>query len=272
MRCPLCLRWLSRAEFSLEHAPQRGGQSRLGPSWLLVSSCKQCNSGTAGTTFESAAAAVSGADSAGALDPACRVHGTIHGDRAFNVGWMETHEPMTVADLKSAYLIAFAVLGYSWATSRRLDPVRAALKAGQLASGADALETCGLVTDPRSGRSVLEVSKPIPMILVVAPASEFVIALPVPGTGDVDTACDAIQGGTVSYVAHPWPLMVRDTQRALASPNFQKPEDAWDAGMTFHIDRCGEPHTESVNPARATTRAVNDQLRGPGGVPTPITR
>ena len=52
---------------------------------------------------------------------------------------MSSHEPVTLADLKSAYLIAFAVLGYSWATSSRLDPLRAAFANGRPAGPVDAL-------------------------------------------------------------------------------------------------------------------------------------
>lgn len=146
MRCPICLRWLPRSDFNLEHAPQRAHQSRLGPPWLLVSTCERCNSVDAGSTFESAAATVIEADRALGNDPVCRVHGTAHGDRRFDTGWMSSHEPVTLADLKSAYLIAFAVLGYSWATARRLDPLRAAFASDRPASPADALVTCGLVT------------------------------------------------------------------------------------------------------------------------------
>ena len=121
------------------------------------------------------------------------MHGTIHGDRFFNAGWMSTHEPVTLADLKSAYLIAFAVLGYSWATSPRLAPLRATFTvAVPLARRRP--ETCGLVTDPSAGRMVREVSAPVPMVLVVAPESELVIALPLSSTDDVTAACLAVAG------------------------------------------------------------------------------
>ncbi len=260
MRCPMCLRWLPRADFSLEHAPQWAHQSRLGPPWLLVSTCKPCNS-AAGSTFESVAASVTEEDRAIGNDPLCRVHGTAHGGQTFNAGWMSSHEAVSVADLKSAYLIAFAVLGYSWATSRRLDPLRTAIATGRTAGSADALETCGLVADPSAGRTVWEVSEPVPMILVVAPASEMVVALPVPGNSDVGAACHAISGCTITFLNYPWPLMVRETERTLGVPGFHKPEDAWDASLTFHLDRCDKPHATTVNPNRLLTRAANRRFR-----------
>ena len=185
----MCLRWLPRSEFSLEHAPQWANQSRLGPPWLLVSTCRPCNSRVAGAKFESAAAIVRKADDAAGRDPMCRAHGTGHGERVFNAGWMSSHEPVTLADLKSAYLIAFAVLGYSWATSARLAPLRRAIAGGRSAGPADALETCGLVTDASASRTVSEVSAPLPMVLVVSPEAELVIALPLAGTHDVTAAC-----------------------------------------------------------------------------------
>lgn len=128
MRCPLCLRWLPRSDFSLEHAPQKSEQSRLGPAWLLVSACKRCNSEKAGATFESDAAQIARKD---AVDQAgsqrCGIHGTDHAGSGFDLGWITNHVPVTLADIKSAYLIAFAVLGYSWVCSRALDPVRVGL-------------------------------------------------------------------------------------------------------------------------------------------------
>lgn len=255
MRCPLCLRWLARAEFSLEHAPQQAGQSRLGPAWLLTSTCKDCNS-TAGRTFESDAAGVATADRAAQSAPACAVHGTDHGDQSFNTGWISAHEPMTVADLKSAYLIVFAVLGYSWATSRRLDRLRTAIASGEPADEADAFLTCGLLSDTTAQRTVKEVSGPLPIVLVVAPESKFVVALPAPGTADVRLVCEAIQGTSITFRDYRWPLMVRETERELGATGFTKPEDAWDQGLTFHLDRCDQHHV-AVNPARRTTRALN---------------
>jgi hypothetical protein len=261
MRCPMCLRWLPRSEFSLEHAPQWANQSRLGPPWLVVSTCSPCNSGVAGATFESAAAIVKKADEATGEDPMCRVHGTSHGERVFNAGWMTSHEPVTLADLKSAYLIAFAVLGYSWATSSRLAPLRGAIASGRPAQPADALETCGLVTDASAGRTVMEVSAPLPMVLVVSPEAELVIALPLAGTHDVTAACGAVAGQSVTSLGYPWPLMVRETERSLGATGFTKPEDAWDTGLTFHLDRCDEPHAAAVNPSRSNTRAANRRFR-----------
>jgi hypothetical protein len=257
MRCPTCLRWLPRTEFNLEHAPQWSGQSRFGEPWLIVSACARCNSEVAGSTYESEAASVRDQDEADQDPPACRVHGTGHGESTFNAGWMTTHNPVTLTDLKTAYLIAFAVLGYSWVTARRLDPLRAALEHGVIPDGEDALMTCGFVTAADSGRTVRELIAPRPMVLVVAPEAEFVVALPSPGTPDVRAACMALQNSSVKYRDYAWPLMVRETHRLRSEIPFTKPEDAWDAGLTFHLDRCDQPHSTTINPARTATRAIN---------------
>src|SRR5687767_3328066 len=108
MRCPMCLRWLPRSQFNLEHAPQWSDQSRLGPAWVLVSSCVVCNT-RIGQTFESDAAMVAREDKHRTVGaPACTVHGTMHPVTGFEVGWMVDHVPVTLADIKSAYIIAFA--------------------------------------------------------------------------------------------------------------------------------------------------------------------
>ncbi len=117
------------------------------------------------------------------------------------------------------------------------------------------------MTDPSAARMVREVSAPFPMVLVVGPQSELVIALPVHGTGDITAACLAVAGRTMTCLDYPWPLMVRETQRALGEVGFKKPEDAWDAGMSFHLDRCDKPHATAVNPNRSATRAVNREFR-----------
>lgn len=261
LRCPLCLRLLDRSAFNLEHAPQRGGQSRLGQAWVLVAACERCNGG-AGGTFESAAAAIHRAD-ARDEPPECEVHGTVHGAQEFDLEWMPAREPVTVADVKSAYLIAFAVLGYSWVTAERLSPIRSAFKIGAPPGPADVVETCGLVTDPSRGRTVIEVVDPLPLILVVAPRAQFVVALPSPPTVDVLAACERIEGGPIRCRNYRWPLMVRDTQRTLGLPSedFAKPEEAWDRGATFHLDRCESDHSLSANPLRVLTRSVNAAMR-----------
>ena len=106
-----------------------------------------------------------------------------------------------------------------------------------------------------------EVSAPLPMVLVVSAEAELVIALPLAGTHDVTAACLAVVGRSVTYLEYPWPLMVRETERSLGATGFKKPEDAWDAGLTFHIDRCDRPHAAAINPNRSNTRSANRRFR-----------
>jgi hypothetical protein len=129
-----------------------GHQSRLGPSWLVVSTCKPLHLGVAGENFEFAAAIVKKAEEATGEDPVCRVPGTSHGERVFKARWMSNHEPVMLAALKSTYLIAFACSGYSWGQLIDARSPVGAIANARPGGPADAVETCGLVTDARAGR------------------------------------------------------------------------------------------------------------------------
>jgi len=263
LRCPLCLRWLPRSEFNLEHAPQRSKQSRLGPPWVLVSSCETCNSKIAGKTFESEAAMIARDDAAHpAGAPGCVLHGTEHPSTGFDLGWIVDHVPVTLADLKSAYIIAFAVLGYSWVCSRRLEPIREAFAARQLPPEDVAFATCG-VFGPQHERTVFEICTPFSAIVVVGPSADVVVVFATDSTiGSVRTLTELTQGGSVRGHRFDWPLMVRKTQLELGLPDIEKPEQAWDNGHTFHLDRCAKPHRESVAATRESTRSINARFRG----------
>jgi hypothetical protein len=174
---------------------------------------------------------------------------------------MVDHVPVSLTDLKSAYLIAFTLLGYSWATSRRLDPVRQALQTRVLPPEADAFATCGLFGREHE-RTVFEVCAPFSAIVVVGPHADVVVVFPTDTTiGSVRTMSELMQGGTVRGRRFGWPLMVRETQRDLGLPDIEKPEGAWDLGHTFHLDRCAESHPQAVVRSRAATRDINARYR-----------
>lgn len=264
LRCPMCLRWLSRAQFSLEHAPQWSKQSRLGPAWMVLSCCAECNSKTAGQTFEREAAVVARADARRNPDRVrCGIHGTKSADTGFEIGWMVGHAPVTLADIKSAYLIAFAVLGYSWVTSSRLESVRFGFRSSSLAAEDDVFATCGLLGSEHE-RTVVEVCSPFSAVLVVGPKADVVIAFATDGTrGSVRRSFELVQGRRLTGRQFDWPLMVRETQRQLELDSIEKPETAWDDGHTFHLDRCDQPHAGTVVGSRASTRAINARLSQP---------
>lgn len=54
---PLCPLRFPLKQMTVEHAPQRSGQSRLGPVAVAVLTCQRCNN-TSGAGFESDAAAL----------------------------------------------------------------------------------------------------------------------------------------------------------------------------------------------------------------------
>lgn len=59
MHCPFCALRKPFDELGIEHGPQRGGQSRLGPDVVAVLSCKRCNNDS---KYEAAAAAIARGD------------------------------------------------------------------------------------------------------------------------------------------------------------------------------------------------------------------
>jgi hypothetical protein len=190
------------------------------------------------------------------------VHGEVSLAKGFDKQFMAKTEPTTLSDVKSAYLIAFVVLGYSWCTASRLGGLRAALASSACVPTSDALVTCGLASADFPERSVVEVTSPVPLVLVVGPDRELTVALPGARTPDVAAACVLASQTPVQARMFEWPLTVRETARALdLEARFVKPEDAWDRGMTFHLDRCDSGHFGIANPARQATRAINRALR-----------
>lgn len=260
-QCPLCLRWQERSAFTPDHAPQRGEQSRLGPTWITVLTCI-CNQ-KANLDFEREASVIS---ASGIVDHrTCPVHGDVALPDGFDASFMASVQPVTLADVKSAYLLAFAVLGYSWCTSPRLAGLRGDLTAGRPIASYDALVTCGLASPTMEDRSVILVAEPIPLVLVVGPERSITVALPTDGTPDVLVACELASRGPLAATTFRWPLMVRETARALdREASFMKPEEAWDNGHLFHLDRCDRPHVGATNRHRAGTRILSRAGRPTG--------
>ncbi len=258
LRCPICLRMRDLSEMTLDHVPQAAEQSRLGVPWATALTC-DCNN-SAGRTFESDAAAIA---RSGIFDNGvCPVHGDAAATGRFDHDFMDQVVPTTLSDLKSAYLMAFLVLGYSWCTASRLAPVRKAIQSGTPAPTSDALVSCGLASPTLHPRTVIEVLAPSPLVLVVGEARRVTVALPTDHTADVDAACRAASGSTITSRLHRWPLTVKETAKAHGlDSEFRKPEAAWDEGMLFHLDRrCTNDHSTTISRRRDGVRAVYRSL------------
>ena len=118
-----------------------------------------------------------------------------------------------------------------------------------------------MILDRHYERTVLAIDEPIPMVLVVGPAAKTVVLLPAPSTTHVTEATLALQGTSATLRCYRWPLMVREAMRELGLDEMTKPEDAWDNGLTFHLDRCHKDHRNHVSSLRGPSRRINQALR-----------
>lgn len=113
-------------------------------------------------------------------DRGCRPGGS--GDPAAGLSLVATPLPFLLTDLKAAYIIAFAVLGYRWSLAPELRGVRAAIAAGREPAEREATVIRVKDGDPMPGRGVvLEVADPAPCVSSSPPATGYGVMLPVPG-------------------------------------------------------------------------------------------
>ena len=126
LACPICgLTWPFN-DFQEDHCPQRAGQSSLAGRFCVVLTCKDCNP-LAGSTYEAEANEISRGDKDARTD-------TIYASQRASGLWAVSgikDNAEVLTDLKSAFLIAFAVLGYRFAFAPNLRSIRAAILAGQ---------------------------------------------------------------------------------------------------------------------------------------------
>ncbi|MGH1492154.1 MAG: hypothetical protein ACRBK7_22665 [Acidimicrobiales bacterium] len=177
-----------------------------------MSACKRCNSEKAGATFESDPVQIVQKDAEHeAGTPPCGIHGTDHADAGFYLGWIADHVPVTLADIKSAYLVAFAVLGYSWACSRALDPDRDAFDRRKLPPEEVAFATSGLL-GLKHQRNVVEIISPLSTVTVIGPSADVVVLfLTDIARGQPQVVRPQSQGKRVHGRHFVRPLMVRQT-------------------------------------------------------------
>ena len=263
--CPLCLEPFSIDHMEEEHAPQRGGQSRLGERWSLVMTCGSCNH-SAGESFESESALTRN-ELSGSAGHFCSVHPGF--GRTSTGLWVVQHQDSVEStDLKSAYLLASLVLGHRWFLSQRLDPVRSAIKAGRGTGGA-VLVAVGI--DASLERTVVEVTSPVTCVMVVGGATKeghFAVIFP-SENGAVPSALfgaaprspvgttlwmptspghGTSEPVNVSVKPWPWPRLIDAT--------YKQVDQADRAGSLFHFDKC-----EGVHPVALTSLQIREMSR-----------
>ena len=112
-------------DFQEDHCPQKSGQSSLSGRYCVVLTCHECNP-LAGATYEAEADQIKRGKREARRE-------TAYVDKRPSGIWVvggvkDNAEVLT--DLKSAFLIAFAVLGYRFAFAPALRPIRASIIAG----------------------------------------------------------------------------------------------------------------------------------------------
>ncbi len=126
MACPICGKVKGFNKFTEDHCPQRGGQSRFGTKKCVVLTCSECNSERSGDTFERQSAAVQNGLKAASLDAIT----ALERPSGLWVAQDRYDSTQLLTDLKAAFLIAFATLGYAFAFHSTMDATRDALYRG----------------------------------------------------------------------------------------------------------------------------------------------
>lgn len=124
--CPICTRRLPATAFKIEHAPPRAGQSALGSAVTTVLTCSDCNGGASryeGRTHE--VRKIIKETSRIGLHYARGGHPAIPTTLT-----MQDRGDLICTDLKAAFVVAFATLGYQFALAHQLDPIREAIMTG----------------------------------------------------------------------------------------------------------------------------------------------
>ncbi|GAA4091503.1 hypothetical protein GCM10023066_28980 [Nocardioides kongjuensis] len=203
-----------------EHAPQQSGASLLGSDRCVVLTCSACNGG-ANLTYEMQAASPE-TSTTHASPLGCPTHGLVLDHSRGDLILIADELPLVLTDLKSAFLVAFATLGYGWSTTAGLRPVRTAIQSGTLPPNG----TCSIVKlrDHDGQNIVMQLSGPSRSILVQA-ASGIAVQLPCPGSASLPI----LDGLAVRTRQWSWPTL---------NGSHKQLEVARRAGNLFHTDFC----------------------------------
>ena len=228
--CPICALSKPLTQMTVDHAPPQAGQSRLGGAAVAVLTCNDCNN-SIGLHYERAAAAIQhGIETA-----------ELTAEELVNLANLRTLiEPFTplrllphpvavqMTDLKTAFLISFATLGYRWALADELRPIRRAIVAGREPGQTYALGfEAGTGSSMYGSNVVLEVGAPHPCTIVIA-ANGAGMVLPLPGTALIPPPPVIDEITARSY---PWP---QTAGHSLAN----EVSRAYRLGTLFHGDLC----------------------------------
>lgn len=226
--CPTCGRPMPYDEMSIDHVPQRGGQSTLGPAVSTVLTCKDCNGG-AGRSYEMRASTLAQRLDSSADLPDLEYARGGHPVAPDFVGVVSEHD-LILTDLKAAFLIAFATLGYQWALARQLEPIRQALLIEQVPELKHARRFD--VRHQRPGNLVIEVHRPYPCVIVRA-ANGRAVVLPMPGHSQIP---ELHQFGNSRTRTHEWPNLLG--QHKSGAGHYRMISEAHEQGRLFHADYC----------------------------------
>jgi len=228
MGCPLCGRIVSFADFTEEHCPQRGGQSDFGGPACIVLTCSTCNSLT-NELFEQKAGAVKHGQTAPEQNMG---HISVRTGSDLWVVESMGDASVTYTNLKTAFLVAFSVLGYRFAFAHVLDPVRKAIITGDIESELDSAfgERPSAIGGPMSPTH-LEQREPFTVLethgaIVEVMADDFGWQFPV---------TDDLSQRTQQARTYSWPKTHNSGSR-------QQFMDHWRNGALFHLEHCDRPH------------------------------
>jgi len=125
MACPICGEVKGFNDFTEDHCPQRGGQSNFGGPSCIVLVCRSCN-GIPGKSYEGRTAQMRKGDRSSdnrIMHGSYDVHGNFTAD-----GIADSSEMAT--DQKTAFLVAFAALGYRFALDPMYNHIRTSIYEG----------------------------------------------------------------------------------------------------------------------------------------------
>lgn len=202
-----------------EHAPQQSGVSLLGSAQCVVLTCTGCNGG-ANLAYEMHAANPH-LSTLHASPLGCPAHGLVV-DGSGTLIEVVDELPLVLSDLKSAFLVAFATLGYGWSTAPGLRPIREAIQSGVLPPEG----TCSIVKlrDHGDQGLVVQLSGASRSVLVQA-ASGVAVQLPCPGS----TIVPMLDGAFVRARSWSWPTLTGSHTQIEAARRI---------GNLFHVDFC----------------------------------
>jgi hypothetical protein len=232
--CPICGLAREWDDLSIEHAPQQGGQSSFGPTVVRVLTCRLGCNNNANTLYEQPVSIENQRIGERPLAVPefhqCGIHG---GD-----GWVSgsglvvprSDDRRFMVDLKSAFLIAFVALGYRWALSAELAPIREAIRTGVRPSN-DVAVMATLDPGPRS--VVMDVAMPF-RSAVVQHRNGAAFILPTVDAPRVPVTAEQLRRGNFTFgptIAQeiPWPTLPKKESEVRAIMK---------AGHLFHYDHC----------------------------------